>query len=90
VLWKNICKRLPMSKEMKTLRVHLEEYHTYLERSLIAVKVLETADPESEEFSDALAELHVCATVLEPYSEGMVAAIDQYSETLPEEAGIEH
>lgn len=73
------------SKSMETLKVHLAEYHTYLDRSLTAVKVLETTDPESEEFSDALAELHVCATVLEPYSEGMVEAIDQYTEDLPDE-----
>jgi len=26
---------------------------------------------DSEEFSDAIASLHVCATILEPYSEGM-------------------
>jgi hypothetical protein len=37
-------------------------------------------DPESEAFNDALAELHVCGTILEPYSEGMVAAIDAYTE----------
>jgi hypothetical protein len=45
-------------------------------------------DPESTEFSNALAELHVCATVLEPYSEGMVEAIDRYTEDLPEDEQI--
>lgn len=73
------------AQSMTSLKRHLAEYRPYLERSLTAIKILETADPESEEFSDALAELHVCATVLEPYSEGMVEAIDQYTEDLPDE-----
>lgn len=72
-------------KSLELLKVHLSEYHSYLDRALAAVKVLETADPTSEEFSDALAVLHVSATVLEPYSEGMVEAIDHYTENLPED-----
>jgi hypothetical protein len=72
-------------KSVELLKVHLDEYHRYLERALSAIKILETADPESDEFSDTLAELHVSATVLEPYSEGMVA-IDHYTENLPDDA----
>jgi hypothetical protein len=72
-------------KSLELLKTHLAEYHTYLGRALAAVKILETADPYSDEFSDALAELHVSATVLEPYSEGMVEAIDHYTEDLPDD-----
>jgi hypothetical protein len=69
---------------LEELKVHLEDYQPYLERAIAATKILQTVDPQSEEFSHALAELHVSATVLEPYSEGMVEAIDQYTEDLPE------
>ncbi len=62
------------------LQRHLREYRPQLERALRAIKILEEMDPESEAFNDALAELHVCGTTLEPYSEGMVAAIDAYTE----------
>jgi hypothetical protein len=72
-------------RSLTSLKQHLAEYRPRLERALAAVKILETIDPLSESFSDALAELHVCATVLEPYSEGMVEAIDQYTEDLPHE-----
>jgi DNA-directed RNA polymerase specialized sigma54-like protein len=72
-------------KTIELLKAHLADYRPYLERAIAAVNILETADPESEEFSDALAELHVSATVLEPYSEGMVEAIDQYTEDLPDD-----
>jgi hypothetical protein len=72
-------------KSLTSLKRHLADYHTYLEKALAAVKILETAHPQSEAFSDALAELHVCATVLEPYSEGMVEAINQYTEELPDD-----
>jgi hypothetical protein len=71
-------------KSAVSLQRHLEDYSTYLERAIAATKILQTVDPQSEKFSDALAELHVSATVLEPYSEGMVEAIDQYTEDLPE------
>lgn len=72
-------------KSLEILKVHLAEYRPQLEQALAAVKVLETAAPDSEEFSDALAALHVGATVLEPYSEGMVIAIDNYTEDLPDD-----
>ncbi|HIK16020.1 MAG TPA: hypothetical protein IGS53_12150 [Leptolyngbyaceae cyanobacterium M33_DOE_097] len=75
-------------KSLVSLQHYLAEYRPYLERAIAAVKVLESANPESEEFSDALAELHVSATVLEPYSEGMREAIDQYTEDLPEDRPI--
>jgi len=42
------------------------------------------SDLASDEFSQALADLHVCATVIEPYSEGLVEAIDQFSEDSPD------
>ena len=42
--------------------------------------ILETANPKSDEFCNALAELHVCTTILEPYSEGMLEAIEQFTE----------
>ncbi|WNZ23152.1 hypothetical protein HJG54_09985 [Leptolyngbya sp. NK1-12] len=72
-------------KSLTSLKRHLADYHSYLAKALAAVKILETADAQSEAFSDALAELHVCATILEPYSEGMVEAINQYTEGLPED-----
>ena len=68
-----------------SLQRHLDDYQCYLARAIAAVKTLKIADPDSEEFSDAIAELHVCATVLEPYSEGMRESIDRYTEDLPED-----
>jgi uncharacterized caspase-like protein len=65
---------------MDRLRIYLTEYKPQLEKALAAIEVLETLDLDSEEFSDALAVLHVCATILEPYSEGMVEAIDRFTE----------
>ncbi len=71
-------------KFLISLKRHLADYHAYLEKALAAVKILETVEPQSEEFSDALAELQVCSTVLEPYSEGMREAIDPYTQDLPD------
>jgi hypothetical protein len=68
-----------------SLKRRLNEYQPQLEKAIAAVKVLQMANPESEAFSDALAELHVCSTVLEPYSEGVREAIDQYTEDLVDE-----
>jgi len=45
-----------------------------------AIEVIKKSDLTSDEFSQALADLHVCSTVIEPYSEGLVEAIDQFSE----------
>jgi len=55
-----------------------------LEQALAAIEVIKKSDLASDEFSQALADLHVCATVIEPYSEGLVEAIDQFSEDSPE------
>lgn len=74
-------------QSLDSLKRHLEDYRPYLERTLAAVKILETVDPYSEEFSDALA-LHVSATVLEPHCEGMVEAIDNYTEDLPDDDDV--
>ena len=76
---------LVFNKSLALLKVHLAEYRPQLEKAIAAVKTLETATPGSEEFSDALATLHVCATVLEPYSESMVEAVNQFTEDLPQE-----
>lgn len=62
------------------LKRHLAEYRPQLEKAMQAIQVLEKADTESDEFAQALADLQVCATVLEPYSEGMVEAIDQFTD----------
>jgi hypothetical protein len=76
---------LTNEKSLTHLKRHLADYHAYLDKALAALTILETTDSRSEAFSDALAELHVCATVLEPYSEGMVEAINQYTEALPDD-----
>ncbi|MDB9529062.1 hypothetical protein PN498_23920 [Oscillatoria sp. CS-180] len=66
-------------QSMTGFKRHLTEYRPQLEKALQAIQVLETANLESEEFVQALADLHVCATVLEPYSEGMLEAINQFT-----------
>ncbi|PZV14656.1 MAG: hypothetical protein DCF21_12545 [Leptolyngbya sp.] len=55
-----------------------------LEKAITAIQTIEAQDTDDEDFSQALADLHVCATILESYSEGMVDAIDQFTEELPE------
>jgi ABC-type transporter Mla subunit MlaD len=65
---------------MSRLKNYLNDYRPQLERAIAAIQVLETSDSESEEFAQALADLQVCATILEPYSEGLVEAIDQFTE----------
>ena len=67
----------------KRLESFLNEYQPQLEKALNAIQVVKSSDPDSEEFSQALADLHVCSTILEPYSEGMVEAIDQFTEDRP-------
>lgn len=62
----------------------MAEYLPQLETAIAAIKQLETADPNSEEFSQALADLQVTATVLEPYSEGIVAAIERFTNDRPD------
>ncbi len=66
------------------LDIFLNEYQSRLEQALAAIEVIKKSDLASDEFSQALVDLHVCATVIEPYSEGLVEAIDQFSEDSPE------
>ncbi|MGF1516610.1 MAG: hypothetical protein ACFCVB_02225 [Nodosilinea sp.] len=66
------------------LKRHLGEYRPQLEKALLAIQVLETSSSESEEFAQALADLQVCATVLEPYSEGLVNTIEQFTADQPD------
>ncbi|MBW4462014.1 MAG: hypothetical protein KME47_17505 [Nodosilinea sp. WJT8-NPBG4] len=68
------------------LKRYLAEYRPQLEKAITAIKILEAPDSASDEeaFTQALADLHVCATVLESYSEGMVDAIDQFTEEQPD------
>jgi hypothetical protein len=74
-------------KSFISFKRHLTEYRPQLEKAIAAIKVLEATDLNSEEFSQALADLHVAATVLEPYSEGMVEAINQFTEDRSDEEG---
>lgn len=69
---------------MARLQRYLTEYRPQLEKAIAAVQILETPNVDEEAFSQALADLHVCATVLETYSEGVVDAIEQFTEDLPE------
>lgn len=62
----------------------MAEYRPQLEKAIAAIQILEVADPDTEEFSQALADLQVAATVLEPYSEGMIALIEQFTDDRPE------
>ncbi len=66
------------------LKRYLAEYRPQLEKAIAAIQTLETPYADEESFSQALADLHVCATVLESYSEGMVDAIDQFTEEQPD------
>lgn len=66
------------------LKRYWAEYRPQLEKAIAAIQTLETLDADEESFSQALADLHVCATVLESYSEGMVDAIDQFTEEQPD------
>ena len=66
------------------LNIFLNEYQSRLEEALAAIAVIKKSDSASDEFSQVLADLHVCATVIEPYSEGLVEAINQFSEDRPD------
>jgi hypothetical protein len=72
-------------KPFDRLEIFLDEYQPQLEKALNAIKIIKNTDPDSEEFSQAIADLHVCSTILEPYSEGMVEALDQFTEDRPEQ-----
>ncbi|UZQ53226.1 hypothetical protein OOK60_11990 [Trichothermofontia sichuanensis B231] len=67
-----------------SLKRHIADYLPYLEQAQNAIKILESTDPDSEEFSQALANLQVAATVLEPASQGMLLAIEGFTESRPE------
>lgn len=73
------------ANSLALLKAHLADYQPQLERAIAALSILQSSDPNSEAFSDALAELHVAATILEPYSQSMVEAINQYTEDLPDD-----
>ncbi len=62
----------------------MAEYRPQLEKAIAAIGTLDSSDPNSEEFSQALADLQVAATVLEPYSEGIVESIEQFTEDRPD------
>ena len=69
-------------KPQENLKQFLSEYKPQLEKALKAIKILDSSAPDSEEFTDALANLQVSATILEPYSEGVVEAISQFTEAM--------
>ena len=58
----------------------MAEYPPQLKRAIEAINILEITNPDSDEFCNVLAELHVCTTILDPYSEGMLEAIEQLTE----------
>ena len=72
-------------KPFDRLEIFLDEYQPQLEKALDAIKIIKNTDADSEEFSQAIADLHVCSTILEPYSEGMVEALDQFTEDRPDQ-----
>jgi hypothetical protein len=73
-----------LEKSLTSLNRHLAEYLPQLENAIAAINILKTSDSNSEEFSQALADLHVAATILEPYSEGMVEAINNFTDDRPD------
>lgn len=66
------------------LKRYLDDYKLQLETAIMAINVLEVPDADEEIFTQALADLHVLATVLGSYSEGIVDAIDQFTEAQPD------
>ena len=75
---------LLLQKSLTSLQRHMSEYLPQLQAAIVAINHLSTSDPDSEEFSQALADLQVAATILEPYSEGMVEAINNFADDRPE------
>ena len=75
---------LALEKSLISLQRHMSEYLPQLQAAIVAIDQLRENDPDSEEFSQALADLHVAATILEPYSEGMVEAINNLTDDRPE------
>lgn len=74
----------PSPSSLARLKRYLAEYRPQLEKAIAAIQTPESPDTDDESFSQALADLHVCATVLKSYSEGMVDAIEQFTEEMPE------
>ena len=66
------------------LKRYLADYKPQLEAAAMAINTLEAlaTDTDKETLTQALADLHVSATVLGSYAEGMVNAIDQFTEAL--------
>ena len=77
-------KTLALEKSHTSLQRHMSEYLPQLQAAIVAIDQLRENDPDSEEFSQALADLHVAATILEPYSEGIVEAINNFTDDRPE------
>ncbi len=73
-----------LEKSLTSLQRYMAEYRPQLEAAIAAIRSLQQGDPNSEDFSQALADLHVAATILEPYSEGMVEAINNFTDDRPE------
>lgn len=69
-----------LNGSMGPLKNDLNDYRPQLERAITAIQVWETSNSKSEEFVPDLTDLQVCATILDPDSEGLVAAIDQFTE----------
>ena len=53
-------------KPQERLKQFLSEYKPQLQKALDAIQILNSFEPDSEEFTDALANLQVGATILEP------------------------
>ncbi len=53
----------------------MAEYQPQLKYAIASIAILENADPESNEFCNALAKIHACSTILELYSERLLEAI---------------
>ena len=75
---------LALEKSLTSLQRHMSEYLPQLQAAIVAIDQLRENDPDSEEFSQALADLHVAATILESYSEGIVEAINNFTDDRPE------
>lgn len=67
-------------KMIEKLQRNLGEYQPQLEKALTAIETLKSTEVDSEAFGNALAQLHVCATILEPYSQGLVEVINHFTE----------
>ncbi len=75
---------LVLDRSLTSLKRHLNEYLPQLQAAIVAINHLQKGDPDSEEFSQALADLHMTATILESDSEGMVEAIENFIDDRPE------